>query len=219
MEKTKLASIAIILLMFGTSAYFYSSMPENMASHWNAEGQADSSLPKFWGLFMFPLISLVLYALFQIIPKIDPLKANITQFSKYYSRFVFVIFLFLIYIHLLVIAWSLNFEFNITQMIIPALGILFFFIGSVIGHAKRNWFIGIRTPWTLSNDKVWNKTHQLGEKLYKTAGVIALAGFIFPKYTLVLVIGPIILFSLFLFVYSYFEYSKLSGKRIENKHP
>jgi len=65
------------------------------------------------------------------------------------------------------------------QMMVPALGILFYYCGILIENAKRNWFIGIRTPWTLSNEKVWERTHKIGGKLFKIAGLIAFLWYFF----------------------------------------
>lgn len=71
-----------------------------------------------------------------------------------------------------------------------------------------NWFIGIRTPWTLSNEKVWDKTHKVGGKMFKIAGVIALFGFFFRNYALFLTLVPVIFIVIYTFVYSYNEYQK-----------
>jgi uncharacterized membrane protein len=94
------------------------------------------------------------------------------------------------------------------QVLSPAFGILFFYCGILIEKVKRNWFIGIKTPWTLSNEKVWDKTHQLGGKLFKIVGIIAFLGIIFPNYTFFLILFPVIAVSIYTVVYSYFEYQK-----------
>ena len=94
------------------------------------------------------------------------------------------------------------------KMMVPALGILFYYCGILVENAKRNWFIGIRTPWTLSSDKVWQKTHKVGGKLFKASAIIAFSGIIFPRYAIFLVIIPAILVGVSTIVYSYFEYQK-----------
>jgi uncharacterized membrane protein len=120
---------------------------------------------------------------------------------------------FLFYIYLLSIAWNLEYRFNMTRMILPAIGILFFYIGILVENAKRNWFIGIRTPWTLSSDKVWAKTHKLGGKLFKIAGVIAFLGILLQKYSIWLLLVPALIAGLYPVVYSYFEYQKEIKKK------
>jgi uncharacterized membrane protein len=89
------------------------------------------------------------------------------------------------------------------------LGLLFFYSGILYENAKRNWFIGIRTPWTLSNDIVWDKTHKIGGKLFKIAGVVAIFGIFFQKYALLFILVPVILITAYTIIYSYFEYQKV----------
>jgi uncharacterized membrane protein len=85
---------------------------------------------------------------------------------------------------------------------------LFFYCGVLCERAKRNWFIGIRTPWTLSSDRVWEKTHRVGGKLFKIAGVIALIGAMFQRYAVFLVIVPAIAVAVFTIVYSLVIYQR-----------
>lgn len=183
-------------------------MPEKIASHWNAQGKVDGYMSKFWGLFLMPIISIALFLLFILIPKIDPLKKNIEKFRKYFDMFIVLVFIFLFYIYLLTIFWNIGIKFNMTLALVPALGILYFAVGIVTENAKRNWFIGIRTPRTLSNDVVWNKTHKIGGKLFKIAGVIAFSGLFFPNYAIFLIIVPVIFVAFYTIIYSYFEYKK-----------
>ncbi len=208
MRKSETVALGIIIISLIIGIYFYPQMPEQIASHWNAQGQADGYMAKFWALFLMPLISFGLFLLFIVIPKIDPLKHNIEQFRKYYDGFVVLILAFLFYIYLLTISWGIGIRFNMTQLLVPFFCILFYYCGILIENAKRNWFIGIRTPWTMSNDEVWKKTHKLGGKLLKVCGIIALLGIIFERFALCFVLIPVILASIYAIVYSYFEYKK-----------
>ncbi len=183
-------------------------MPEKMASHWNYKGEVDGYMQKSVGLFLMPILSVVLFVLFSFIPKIDPLKSNIEKFRKYYDEFIVLIIVFLFYIYLLTIAWNLGIKFNMNQMIPPAIGILFYYSGILIENSKRNWFIGIRTPWTLSSDNVWDKTHKIGGKLFKVSGIISLLGIFFGDYSMFFLLVPIIASSIYVTIYSYAEYRK-----------
>lgn len=211
MRKSEMAALAIVLLSFVIGIYIYPQMPETMVFHWNARGEADGYASKLFGLFLMPAVSFVLFLLFVAIPKIDPLKQNIAKFRKYFDRFVLLIMIFLFYLYLITILWNFGFSFNIIQLLVPAFAALFYYCGILIEKAKRNWFIGIRTPWTMSSDKVWDKTHRLGGKLFKISGIISLLGLLSEDYAIYAVILPIISFTVFLFVYSYFQYRK-NGK-------
>jgi uncharacterized membrane protein len=208
MGKIVYAALAVIILSFVMGMYMYPQMPESMASHWNMENVVDGYMPKFWGLFLMPLASAGMLLLFIAIPRIDPLKHNIRKFRGHYDWFILAIILFLFYLHMLTMAWSMGFRFSMIQLLSPAFGLLFYLVGVLVGHARRNWFIGIRTPWTLSSERVWNKTHRLGGRLFKVSGAIALLGTVFPDYAIWLVVGPVILVAVYTMVYSYFEYQK-----------
>lgn len=208
MNKTKNLSLVIVLISFTTGIYFYSRMPEMMASHWNYRGEVDGYMPKFLGLFLMPIISAVLFGFFLLIPKLDPLKENIQKFSKYFDGYILFFELFLLYVYLLTILWSLGVTFNMTAAIMPALGVLLFGMGILVEKAERNWFIGIRTPWTLSSETVWRKTHQLGGKLFKAIGIISVLGFLLPDFAVFFILASVLIVSFYLVVYSYLEYKK-----------
>jgi uncharacterized membrane protein len=146
--------------------------------------------------------------LFMIIPRIDPRKSNIEKFRKYYDNFVLLIIVFLFYIYLLTIFWNMGFRFNMITLLSPAFAILFYYSGVLIENAKMNWFIGIRTPWTLSSEKVWDKTHKIGGKLFKIAGIIAIAGMLFPSYAIFFILVPMLSAAIYSVVFSYIEYQK-----------
>lgn len=207
--KTSYMIIFLILLMILLNFYFYPSMPDKVATHWDANGQVNGYMPKFWSSIIFPGLSVFFLLLFIAIPKMDPLKRNIIKFSKYYEGFIVLIFIFLLYINILSIAWNIGVAINMIIMLFPALGILFYAAGILTENAKRNWSIGIRTPWTLSNEKVWSKTNKLGGKLFKASGIITLFGIVFQDYALYFILSPILFSAIYLIFYSYLEYKKL----------
>ncbi|RLG56715.1 MAG: hypothetical protein DRN88_03875 [Candidatus Hydrothermarchaeota archaeon] len=209
MNKSEAVALGIILLSFIIGIYFYNQMPEKMAIHWNVRGEVDSYASKFLGLFLIPVILLMIFLLFIAIPRIDPLKQNIEEFRKYYNGFIILTIGFLFYTYILTILWNYGFRFSIAQLITPAFGILFYYCGILIENAKRNWFIGIRTPWTLSNEEVWNRTHRIGGRLFKLAGIISFAGIALQKYALFFVLVPVLLVSIYTVIYSYLEYQKV----------
>jgi uncharacterized membrane protein len=208
MNNTHKAMLAIIVLSLLVSFYLYPSAPEKMAIHWNAEGKADGFGNKTIGLFLLPGILLVLYLLFLAIPKIDQLKKNIESFHDSYDMAILGIILFLAYIFALSIIYNFGRQFNMTVMLLPAFASLFYIIGEMLHFSKRNWFIGIRTPWTLSNDVVWDKTHKLGAMLFKVCAGLSLFGIVLQNHAILFVIGPVLLCSLYLIFYSYIEFKK-----------
>ena len=208
MNRFNLIAIIIIVLSVLIGIFSYGYFPEKVASHWGPRGEVNGFMPKFWGIFLMPLISIALLLLFIIIPKFDPLKKNYEKFRRYYDSFILMVIIFLFYIFLLTIIWNLGIFFNMSLAIIPAIGFLFFYIGILLKNTKRNWFLGIRTPWTLSSDIVWDKTHRLGSKLFMLSGIITLVGILFPDLFIWFVLAPVLISSVWLYLYSYLVYKK-----------
>ena len=208
MRKSETLIFFIVIISFLAGIYLYPSVPQEMASHWNINGEVDGYMAKFWGLFLMPVISAILFLLFLMIPRIDPMSANIAKFREYFDEFVLVMFLFLFYLYFLTIVWNLGVAFSMIRFLVPALGIVFYYAGVLIENAKRNWFIGIRTPWTMMSDNVWDKTHRIGGRLFKACGIISLYGVFVSSIAFFLVIIPVILVAIYLVAYSYFEYQK-----------
>ena len=208
--------IGLILVSFLIGAYLYPYMPEKMASHWDANGSVDGYMPKLWGLFLLPVISAILFLTFMLIPKIDPHKGNIEKFRGHFDVFILLLFVFLFYVHMLTMLWNLSYRFNIIQLLTPAFGLLIYYAGIMMENAKQNWFIGVRTPWTLSSEVVWDKTNKLAGKLFKVAGVLAAMGLIFPKYAIFLILVPVILAAVYPIIYSYQKYQQeiKAGSRV-----
>ena len=167
-------------------------------------------MPKFWGVFLLPLITLAMLVLFLFVPSIDPLKANIALFREGFNVFIVLMVAFMLYIYGLSLAWSLGYtNFKMSGAMLPAVGLLFILIGFLLRKAKRNFFIGIRTPWTLSSDTVWNETHRIGGVLFMLSGALAFLGGLFGGPTAFwMMFAPIIGSTLFLLVYSYVLYQR-----------
>jgi len=206
---TIFASIFLIAFAVAFSVSVFDRLPDQMASHWNTENQVDGYISRFWGAFLMPVISVGMLVLFLVIPGIDPLKANIAQFREYFNTFIAIIVAFMTYMHVLTILWNLGYDqFNMGSAMLPGMGLLFIFAGIMMRKAKRNFFIGIRTPWTLSNDRVWDETHRIGSILFIISGVLALLGSFFGDYAIWFILIPVLGSTIFLLIYSYVLYQR-----------
>jgi len=212
MKKMFIAALIIIIISFIIGIASYNYLPNTLASHWGENGNVNGYMPKFWALFLLPIISIGMILLFYFLPRIDPLKKNYEKFRRYYDSFVLIIILFLFYIYLLTILWNFHIQFDMNIALIPALGFLFVYVGVIMENLKRNWFIGIRTPWTISSDKVWDKTHKLGSILFKISGIIMIIGVFFDDFIIYFILVPIIVSAVALVIYSYLVYRKLEKK-------
>ena len=201
-------SVILIVATIVASAVAYPSLPDSIKSHWNAKGEADGYMSKGLALSIVPALSVLMFILFVAIPMIDPLKKNIEKFRKHYEGMVVVILVFMLYMHLLTIAANTTLLLNMTIMIMPAMALLMYYMGIVLDNAKQNWFVGIRTPWTLSSRKVWDLTHKRGAKMFKALAVLALAGILMGEWGVFVFIAVVLVAAFYLVLYSYLVYRK-----------
>jgi len=201
-------SLSIIVLSFAFAFYFYPQLPGVIASHWGGDGLVNGKSSS-WGIFLIPALITFFFSLFIFIPKLDPMKENIKKFSDHYDDFILIFNLFMFYIFALIIIWNLGFYFNMTVGIMPGLSILFYFLGVMVTKTKRNYTIGIRTPWSLEDDKVWEKTSKFSGVLFKTFGFSCLFFMFFPEQAFALFFTLILLIVISIFAYSYLEYRKI----------
>lgn len=202
-------SFVLIAIAAIVGAVLSSQLPDPMPSHWNAAGEVDGYMSKFWGIWLMPLMTLGITLLLAGVPYLDPLKANIEQFRNLYNIFIVGFVAYMLYVYALTLAAALGTQFNMTYMLVPAVGLLFIGISFLIENAKRNFFIGIRTPWTLSSDEVWEKTHKLGAWAFRIGGALVVVIAFIGESGVFLMLPVLLLMALTPVVYSYFVFARL----------
>ncbi|WP_134670846.1 SdpI family protein [Halorussus marinus] len=203
--------LALVAVGVVASALASPEMPARMATHWNAAGVADGRTPKVIALATIPAVSAGLLALFAVLPRLDPLGENVAAFREQYDAFVVLVVGMLTYLHLLVLAWNAGFEFGMIQALAPAMGVVFYYAGVVLERAEQNWFVGIRTPWTLSDEEVWRRTHDRAAPLFKLAGVVAALGAVVPSAAILLIVVPVVAVGAYATAYSYLVHRRVAG--------
>lgn len=204
--------VMMVLASILLAGWFYPQLPEVVASHWNADGQVDGYMGKGIATFLMPGMMLFLAILFFIIPRIDPLGKNIEKFRDAYEEMVIVILAFLFFIFLQMMLWNIGIQISMALTVPFAIGLLFIYMGFLLEKAKRNWFVGIRTPWTMSSDRVWDKTHKIGGRLFKMLGILSLLAILLGGLAFYVVIGGALIVTAYLVWYSYVEYGKEKKK-------
>lgn len=211
-QKMTIGAISIVILTFSIGLYFYPQLPEKYASHWNFAGELDGYLPKFWGVFLIPILMAFGVTLLSTIPRFDPFPENVRSFRNYYDGLILLICLFFLAIELHSIFWNLGFPASPNTVLPILFAILWFDLGILLQKTKRNGFCGIRTPWTMRSDTVWHKTHRMGGKLFKLASLIAALGILFQPFSLIFILIPVLAISLYSLFYSYREYRRETQK-------
>jgi len=207
--KTEIVPILLIILAIAASFYFYANFPDQVATHWNFAGQPDAYSSKAFGAFFFPGLIIGLYLLFLVLPKIDPKKDRYTEFAKTYHIFKGILMFFFVAIYFIASLAGIGYDVKMNLVMPLIVGLLFILLGNYMGKIKPNWFMGIRNPWTLSSDLVWNKTHRLGGKLFIIVGLLFLLSSFFTSNLLAIwIMALVILILIITFVYSYLLYRK-----------
>lgn len=203
-------SVALVCVQILAAFYLYPMMPERVAIHWGISGEADGYGSRFMGMFMIPVISLLLLPLMLVLPRLDP-SGGIERFRGGYDWFVFGFLAFMAYVQGLTVAWNLGWRFSFMRMLAPAMGLLFAGIGVLLRGARRNWFMGIRTPWTMMSEEVWDNTHELGSRLFMISGALAALGALTDGWlALAIIMAPMMVSAIYLVYYSYSEHQRLA---------
>ena len=200
---------AIIAVQLIVAVYGFIVLPAIVPIHWGANGRVNGYGPKWMGTFLFPLISLGIYLLIRMLIAAGPRLGGreVTAMNLQIAKVIIAgITLFMLIIQLVVLAAGLSIAFDMTMVISLAISVLFIFIGNFMGRMQRNFWMGIRTPWTLTNATVWERTHRLGGWLFVAVGLIGIVCSFVPAIRLWGVMVAIIAVTIFLCIYSYVCY-------------
>lgn len=203
-------SLLLIFAGFGLGLYFYPVLPERVPSHWNLYGQVDGYSSRFFGAFGLPIINAVMYLVFIATPYLDPKRSNYKSFEGSYRMLRMVLHIFMTGLQLVILAVALGYPVNVAAMVKAGISVIFILIGNVMGRFRFNYFVGVKTPWTLANEEVWRKTHRIAAPVWVAGGTLCLAtSFWNNGISTFVFFAAIIVMSLIPAVYSYVEYKKL----------
>ena len=206
--KTGITILFLSILSIAGTAIIYGRLPEQIPLHWGLDGEIDRYGDKIFA-FLTASIPLFILALMFIIPKIDPRRDNYNKHMSVYKNVMLFLVLFLIGLHWLTMAVSLGSGLNVPLVIKLFTGLLFIYLGNIMPVIRHNYTFGIRTPWTLANERVWTKTHRVGGYLFILTGIVTvILAFFDHASSFYIVIGLIAALVLFLFGYSLWLFRK-----------
>jgi uncharacterized membrane protein len=177
--KVELPQLVLVVGMLAAALVVWPSAPDRIPIHWNLEGEVDGYGGKFMGLLFLPLLAAGLYLLLRFIPHIDPGRANYSRFAGTYGVIRFTIMVVMAVIYAVTLLVMRGYSVRIETVMPLLIGGMFMVLGAVIGKVRPNWFVGVRTPWTLSSKLAWTKTHRLAGWLFIGAGMLTIAGSLF----------------------------------------
>ncbi|HET7301595.1 MAG TPA: SdpI family protein, partial [Oleiagrimonas sp.] len=202
-----------ILIAVGAAVWLYPHLPNRVPSHWDIHGQVDGYLPRFWAAAMTPLTVAGLAVLMVVLPLISPRRFEIKPFARVYTTLMLVSQGFMLVIGAVMLMAGAGYAVSVPLVAMLAVGALFMVLGNYMGKLRKNFFMGIRTPWTLASDAVWERTHRLGGWTFMLGGVVLIigalvGGVVWP------VIAAIVIAAVIPVTYSFVIY-----RRLEGRHP
>lgn len=208
-DTSKYAVFLLLAVLVTITGYGFTQLSGDIAVHFDSSGQPDSYMPLIPGLLMLPGIGVITFLFFRVLPKIDPLGDNYESFEDLFELLKLLLVGIFTYLQGLIVAWNLGYRYDASLMVVPVVFSAYLLAAKIMEEADRNWFIGIRTPWTLSSDRVWEETHEKTAPLMKLAAVVSLAPAVFPGYSVYFYTVPAVLIAVFSTLYSYWSYRKL----------
>ncbi|MFP2895926.1 SdpI family protein [Corallococcus sp. 4LFB] len=203
-------SLGLVVASFAMAFSLYGRLPESIPTHWNAEGVVDGYTPKPWGPFVLPLVTAALYLVLVAVPRISPRGYGVARFQGVFEGIQAVLVAFLFLLNALVLLVGIGVAVPMARVVPAATGLLLVLLGNYMGKFTKNFFCGIRTPWTLASDEVWLRTHRLGGRLFVLAGVVVLVSGLLGGGP-VPVIAAVGVAAMTPVLYSYFLYRRLHG--------
>jgi uncharacterized membrane protein len=205
MNKTlSFAPWAIVAAMFVVGALAWPTAPDSLPVHWSLSGQANQYGGKLEALFLLPAITLVVLVGMTLLPRVDPLRSRYAEFARAYSIMVLLIVAFFGAVYAGTLAVAFGVHLNVSQLVLGLVGILLVGIGALMNQVRPNWFVGIRTPWTLSSERSWSATHRAARWVLIAMGVsMAVAGLLQTAWALYLALLLIVVGTVGLVAYSF----------------
>lgn len=215
---TRIVSLIFVVVMLGVAVWIYPHLPAQTPSHWGADGTVNGWMPRFWAAAIWPLLMLGLSLIYALLPVISPRKFEIAPFARTYGIIVMATLAFLLVVGTTALLAGAGYHVSVELVAPIAVGALLMVIGNFMGKFRKNFFVGIRTPWTLTSDVVWERTHRLAGWLFVVAGLVWIVGGLQHASPVVLVVAALAA-GFIPAIYSYFLYRRVEGPASSGSEP
>lgn len=210
-------AVSLMLAAWGLSAWFYPGLPQRIPTHWNIHGEVDGYGDKQWAAFMVPAMMAGFLVLFACLPALSPRHFEVDAFKSTYLYIMVLIMGLFAYIHgiILLATWQEvrggPKAFDLGRTMIGGMFLFFALMGNVMGKVRKNFYIGVRVPWTLASDRVWNDTHRLAAWLMVLGGILGFL-IVVSGQSLVLALAILVGSLIVPVFYSFFHYKALERR-------
>lgn len=204
--------LVTIGIMLAVALILYPSLPEELPRQWGIGGEVNSTWHKFYAVSVMPIIALLIWVGTYILPKVDPRRESYEKFGGFYMRFRVTLVVFILGVHIVTLTQYDNPD-AVVRLIFFGIGAILAVLGNELGRVRQTWFFGIRTPWTLADERVWKRTHRIGGRWFVAVGVLnMLTSLMLPEIPMFIIFMVSVLgISLGLMAYSYVLHRRFNG--------
>jgi uncharacterized membrane protein len=197
----------MIAAMFVLAAVMWPAAPDQIPVHWNWAGQPDRFGGRFEGLLGLPLAAAGIYALLLFLPRLDPRRKNYAAFAAPFAIIRTAVVALLLGIDAIVLLWIRGHRMHLNTVLAAEIGLALVVMGNYLPKVKSNWFVGVRTPWTLTSEASWRQTHRLAGWLFTLGGLLTfITALVRPDVAPAVMIGVLAASAGASVVYSYFAW-------------
>lgn len=211
----RIIAAALVLAALALAGWLYDDLPQQVPTHWNAAGEIDGTLAKPWGVLLLPLVMVGTLLVFEIVIRISPQGFRLDRSRHVVGMLVLAMLAFMLLVFGAQLRVAMGHAVDMERVVVCGVGGLLIVLGNFFGKLPKNFFIGIRTPWTLASDEVWGRTHRLAGIAFVVAGALVLLSVPFraPHWLLPAAIAGAAIAPV---VYSFLLYRRLEGFRSDN---
>lgn len=206
LKKTIIITNIIMLLPLVAGICFWDQLPDQMATHFGANGEPDGYSSKAFAVFVLPLILVAIYWVCVLATTLDPKRRNITP--KMFGLVLWIIPVIDVFAVGMTYAYNLGHTVDAMPMVGALLGVVFIIVGNYLPKARQSYTIGIKIPWTLANEENWNRTHRMAGPLWMLGGALMIASTLLKLQTVFVMTAVVLLMVLVPVVYSGWLHAK-----------
>jgi uncharacterized membrane protein len=211
-----LTAIGLTVATLAGSALLYPSLPETIPTHWNIRGEVDGWGSKTWAVWLLPATTALFLGFFRLLPWLSPKNFEVDPFKTTYEFIMVAVVGMFCYIHAVTLfaAWKAahgDRSVDVGRLLVGGVFLFLGLIGNVLGKVRRNFYIGVRVPWTLASDRVWNDTHRLAAWTMVTGSLVGFL-IVVTGLSMIAAFAVLIVSALIPVVYSFVHYKSLERR-------
>ena len=208
LSRLDLISLAIIAVSLGFVLFVYPQLPEQFPVHWNSAGDINGYSSRLVGAFIMPVIAIIVVALFKILVRISPIGFKLDESRGVVDIIQTVLVALFCTIGIAMVLVAIGYKLDMVKVIVIGTGLMLMATGNVLSKVRKNFFVGIRTPWTLADDEVWAQTHRFAGRSFFAGGLLICSIALVKPHPVVIVVAVVIA-ALSPVVYSFIVYRRL----------